>query len=163
MKGSNFTMGGTGDPLVQNLEDRALYDDILWKRFVAHVIDSVIILFVLAGAWLVLLIANIVSFGLLSFPLVVLGTLVPLLYYSLFVSSERPSTPGMRIMEVEVLTWEGKRPTFPQALLRIVLYYASFSLLTPLILIAVFFNDRRRAVHDFLSGTVVVRRLSSTN
>ncbi|MEN8196593.1 MAG: RDD family protein [Pseudomonadota bacterium] len=162
MKPPAFTLGGRGAAMTDNLADKALYADILWTRFIAHVIDSVILVFALAGAWLALAIANIVTFGLLSLPLVLAGTLVPLLYYSLFVASDRPSTPGMRLMNVHVLTWEGRRPTFPQALLRIVLYYASISLLSPLILLVVFFNDKRRTVHDLLSGTVVVRELSST-
>lgn len=163
MKAPTFTLGGRGAAMTDSLADGAHYADILWTRFIAHVIDSVIVILVLAGAWLALAIANIVTFGLFSLPLLLAGTLVPLFYYSLFVASDRPSTPGMRLMNIQVLTWEGKRPTFPQALLRIVQYYASISLLSPLILIVVFFNDKRRALHDLFSGTVVVRDLSSTN
>jgi len=38
------------------------------------------------------------------------------------------------------------------------LFYASLAFTGSLIMLVVCFNDRRRAVHDYLSGVVVVRR-----
>lgn len=38
------------------------------------------------------------------------------------------------------------------------LFYATLAITCSLILLVVLFNDRRRTIHDYLSGVVVVRR-----
>jgi uncharacterized RDD family membrane protein YckC len=56
-------------------------------------------------------------------------------------------------------SWEGERPDFWQALLMAVLFYVTVVCTSLLILLVVLINDRRRAVHDYLSGVVVIRRI----
>jgi uncharacterized RDD family membrane protein YckC len=64
-------------------------------------------------------------------------------------------TPGMRAMGVRVLSRDDAPPTFVRSLVRlvglvlaIVPFFAGF--------LPVLFDDRRRALQDFLAGTVVV-------
>ena len=64
-------------------------------------------------------------------------------------------TPGMRALRVRVVGPSGRPPSAPRSLVRfiglilaIVLLFVGF--------LPVLFDDRRRGLHDFLSGTVVV-------
>lgn len=154
--GQSRAVAQTGQIKPDPFADPAYYDTVLWRRFVAHVIDSFVIVFVIVGAWMALLIANIVTFGLLSIPMAFASLFAPILYYSLFIGSGRSATPGMRVVDIEVRRIDGGRPTPAHGLLRTVLFYATIGLLTPLVLLVALFSDKRRAAHDYLSGTIVV-------
>lgn len=109
------------------------------------------------AAWIVLGIAGILSFGLLA-PLIPPAlALIPIAYHGLLAGGPRSATLGMRLLDLEVRSFDGSRPTLWQAALMAVLFYATIGLTGSLILLVVLFNGRRRALHDFLSGTVVVR------
>lgn len=146
----------TGRIIPDPFADPAFYDAVLWRRFVAHVIDSFVIVFFIVGAWMALLIANLVTFGLLSIPMAFASVFAPILYYSLFIGSGRSATPGMRVVDIEVRKIDGGRPTPAHGLLRTILFFATIGLFTPLILLVALFSDRRRAAHDYLSGTIVI-------
>ena len=62
----------------------------------------------------------------------------------------------MQVLGIEVRTLDGNRPSLLQAFAMTALFYVSITLTTLLILLIALFNDRRRCVHDILSGTVVV-------
>lgn len=137
------------------------YHNIVGRRFLAWCVDIAIISFLMGGAFLVLVLTKIISFGLLVLP-VSLGFLaVPLIYYTGFLGGKRAATPGMRILNIELRSWTGTRPSHFQALLRTLLHYATVTFLSPLVLVVVLCNDRRRGVHDYLSGTVLVNRPAS--
>jgi uncharacterized RDD family membrane protein YckC len=63
----------------------------------------------------------------------------------------------MQLFDTEVRSWTGERPGYWQAFLMTVLFYVSIGITGLLILLVVFFNERRRTFHDLLSGTIVVR------
>lgn len=134
----------------------ASYRNIVLRRFLAWLIDAVILLVLMGGAFVVLLISNIVTFGLLALPASLAFLLVPLAYYTLLLGGPRAATPGMRLIRIELRSWDNGRPGYAQALLRTVLHYATVTLLSPLVLIVMLCNERGRAAHDYLSGTVVV-------
>ena len=56
----------------------------------------------------------------------------------------------------KVRTLNGERPALLQAFAMSALFYVSIAFTTLLILLVALFNDRRRCVHDILSGTFVV-------
>jgi len=56
----------------------------------------------------------------------------------------------------------GERPNMIQALVMTLLFYGTIAITWFFGLLVVFFNARRRAAHDFLAGTVVVRRLPAS-
>jgi len=132
----------------------ALYDGLLWRRPLAYVLDLVLIGLIIGGwFWLVLM-----SLGLL-WPLTSLAfLLIPMLYHAWLVGGRHSATFGMRTCGLEVRTVAGGRPDFWQALLMAILFYLTVVATSLLILLVVLINDRRRTVHDFLSGTLVVRR-----
>jgi len=136
-----------------------LYSGLLLKRVLAYLIDVVILLLIAGLGYVIIAIAGVLTFGVL-WPLApVFGAALPICYHGLTVGGEAGATIGMRIMGLHVCTLFGWRPTMLQAFVMAVLFYASISLLTPLVLLVTFFNRRRRALHDFLSGVVVINRL----
>ena len=63
----------------------------------------------------------------------------------------------MRMMGIRLERLDGGRIDFLFALVHSVLFWAANAILTPLILLATLFLDRKQTVHDRLLGTVVVR------
>ena len=71
----------------------------------------------------------------------------------------RGRTFGMKIFSLEVIDIEANEyPTFHQAAVRAAVYLLSLPLLG-IGFLTVFFNDERRAAHDLVSGTILVREL----
>jgi uncharacterized RDD family membrane protein YckC len=140
------------------------YRGIVLRRVFAHLLDLFLILGLIAFFFFALVALNVLTFGLLLIPLLLIGPLVTVLYDSLQVSGRRSATLGMRAFGLEVRSWTGNRPEFPQALLRALLFwgmsYMTATLLMWLVLGFALFNTRRRCLHDYLSGTVVIRNVS---
>jgi uncharacterized RDD family membrane protein YckC len=65
----------------------------------------------------------------------------------------------MRVFDLELRPVSGERPSFLQALIQTVLFYVTVGMTCSLILLVALFNRRRRTLHDFLAGTVMVRTL----
>ncbi|MEJ2119207.1 MAG: RDD family protein [Alphaproteobacteria bacterium] len=142
--------------------DPAFVSDIVFKRVLAHVVDSAILLAVMAPIGFFMILAAIATLGLLIVPFAFAFLALRFLYYVGFTAGTRSATPGMRMLGIELRTASGGRPDFLQAFLRLTVYYVLVALLTPLILLVALFNAQRRAVHDMVSETVVVNRLDIT-
>ena len=138
------------------LDDPDLYDEIAMRRVGAYIVDLVAISVLMIVAWFLLGLLAVLSFGLLLPLKVFVLALLPTAYHTYFIGSSG-ATPGQRFFDVEIRTWTGRRPDYVQAFLQTVLFYATVSLTTFLVLIVALFNDRRRTLHDFLAGTVGVR------
>lgn len=111
------------------------------------------------AVWWALVLAGLLSFGLL-WPLIPLALAVlPLAYHGLLVGGPRSATIGMSLCGLEVRSWTGQRPSVWQGILMAALFYATIGPTGGLVLLVALFNGRRRTLHDLLSGTVVVRRL----
>jgi uncharacterized RDD family membrane protein YckC len=138
------------------LADPDLYDGIIARRVIGYFLDVLILLLLGGALWIALWILAIASLGLLS-PLFAIAAVLPILYHTFFIGSGG-ATPGMRAMDVEVRTWTGNQPGYAEAFIQTVVFYATVPPTSLLILLVALFNDRHRTLHDFLSGTVVVRR-----
>jgi uncharacterized RDD family membrane protein YckC len=62
----------------------------------------------------------------------------------------------MRLMDLELRTWYGAPGYFVLGAVHAVLFYISISVLTPFVLLVGLFNARRRLLHDFVLGTVII-------
>jgi uncharacterized RDD family membrane protein YckC len=138
------------------------YSGVLVRRIVAHIIDNLIVLAIVAALALALALMSVITLGLMTGPVVGLGAIVPIVYFAALTGGRQSATPGMRLMAIELRTLAGGRPDHVVAALRTLLYFATIVLLTPLVLIVVLFSDRRRALHDILSGTVVDRKTADS-
>ena len=134
-----------------------LYDGLLWRRVFAYLFDAIVIGLLLLAGWGGLLLLGILSFGLLL-PLVpLLVALIPIAYHALQIGGRHHATLGMRLFDLEVRSCTGGQPDVWQGFLMAALFYATLALTGSLILLAALFNDRRRTLHDYLAGVVVVR------
>lgn len=138
------------------LDDPDLYDGIIVRRIVGYFLDVLILVLIGGALWIALWTLAIVSFGLLS-PFLAFLPILPLLYHTFFIGSTG-ATPGMRALDVEVRTWTGLPPGYAEAFIQTAVFYVTVPPTSALILAVALFNDRHRTLHDFLSGTVVVRR-----
>ena len=139
--------------------DPAFVSDIVFKRILAHIVDSAILLAIMAPIAFFMILTAIATLGLLILPFAFAFLVMRFLYYVGFTAGASSATPGMRMLGIEIRTVSGGRPDFLQAFLRLTVYYVLVGLLTPLILLVALFNAQRRAVHDMVSETVVVNRL----
>jgi uncharacterized RDD family membrane protein YckC len=140
-----------------------LFDGVLPRRFVAFVIDVIILAIPLIVASVFIFVFGIVTLGLgwalygLLSPMAVVWALF---YYGYTLGGPASATVGMRAMEIEMRTWYGAPSYFVLGAVHAVVYWISVSMLTPLILLVGFFNTRGRLLHDILVGTVVINNAS---
>lgn len=146
----------TGDP-PEPLTSPAYYRGVLARRVFAYWVDLFCIALLAAFAWLALWILTIVSLGLLSPLLLILG-LIPVLYHTVSIGGPHSATPGMRLTGVEVRCWTGERPSYLQAFVQTILFYVTVYPTWFLVLLVALFNERRRTLHDILAGTLVIRQ-----
>lgn len=146
-----FSWAQPPDPLSQ----AELFEGIILKRVLAYLIDVAVLLGVTGFMWLLV----VLTLGLLGGLAAILTPLIPLAYHTLLVGGRDSATLGMRILGIHVRRVDGSAPDYPQAALLTLLFYASMAL-TGLLLVAAFFNERGRCLHDYLSGTVTVVNVS---
>lgn len=133
-----------------------LFDAVLGRRMVAFLIDAAIIFALTIGVYGLLLIGGVFTLGLtwllfgVAFPAVALG------YNAFTLSRPVSATFGMRMVDLEMRTWYGAPMYALLAAFHALLFYFTVTLLTPLVLILPLFNERKRCLHDYLAGTVVI-------
>jgi uncharacterized RDD family membrane protein YckC len=136
---------------------RALLQGVVWRRIAAYCVDLAIIGGLSVVAIMVFVPATILSFGLLATPLTLLFGLIPLAYHTVLVGGSRSATLGQRLFDLRVMDMSGSKPDYAQAAVQCILFYVTL-MATGLLLVVIFFNPLRRTIHDWLSGTIVVRR-----
>ncbi len=104
----------------------------------------------------VLVMLSFVSFGLLS-PLWAITGIVPLAYHTLTIGGRHGATWGMRLLDVEMRSWNGGRPDYIQAALTTIVFYVTMGFSALLVMLVALLNRRRRLLHDLLCGVVAVR------
>lgn len=136
-----------------------LFVGVLQRRFGAFLVDACIIIAPIAALWLVVSVFGLVTFGLgfaLLYFLGPIGVGWALFYTAMTLGGPGSATVGMRMNGLEMRTWYGA-PLYPAlACGHLVALYISVSALTPLVLLMGLFNGRRRLLHDFICGTVMI-------
>ncbi len=136
-----------------------LFEGVLARRFVAFIIDLVLITIPLLLLGLFIFLFGLVTLGigwLLFWLMSPVAVIWALLYYGLTFGSPASATIGMRVMDLEMRTWYGAPCYFVLGAVHAIGYWLTVSFLTPLILLVALFNDRRRLLHDTLVGTIVI-------
>ncbi len=147
------------EPLVidAGLDDWRLYDSVRTRRSIAFILDYIFIAVLLIPAAIFVFILGVATLGFAWLLFLFLGPVVALLYVAMTLGGERQATPGMRITGVRLERLDGRPTDGLLAIVHTVLFWAGNAVLTPLVLLATLFLDRKRTVHDLLLGTVVVR------
>ena len=136
-----------------------LFDGVLTRRFVAFVIDLIIIGLPVAAAALFILVFGLITFGfgwMLFWLLSPASVVWALFYYGTTLGSPASATLGMRAMEIEMRTWYGAPAYFVLGAVHAIVYWVSVSVLTPFIVVVGFLNSRKRLLHDMLVGAVII-------
>ena len=89
----------------------------------------------------------------LAWPASVIWAIV---YYGACIAGSSSATVGMRLMDLELRTWYGAPGYFVLGATHAVLFWVTVSFLTPFVVLVGLFNSRRRLLHDFVLGTVVI-------
>lgn len=143
-----------------------LFEGVLARRVIAFFIDMIIIAIpvMLAGAFIWIL--GLITFGFgwflfwLWWPAAVIWTLI---YHGVTLGSPDTATIGMRVMDLQMRSWHGAPAYFLLGVAHTAVFYlfwVGLPLLAPFILLAGFFNERRRLPHDYLLGIVIINRLA---
>lgn len=146
-----------GEILATHLDDWRLYQGVRTRRMVAFLIDYAIVGLLLIPFAILVAIFGLITLGIGWALFSILFPAVALAYIWNTVGGPRQATVGMRIMDIRLERLDGKQIDGLLAVVHSVLFWAANVVLTPFILLATLFLDRKRTVHDLLLGTVVVR------
>ena len=143
--------------MVDMYDNPALYDGVRTRRVLAFLLDYTFIILLCIPAAVVVFFFGLLTLGLGFFLYGILFFLVAVPYVGFSLGGVGQATPGMRMTGIKLERLDGGRVDFLFALVHSVLFWAANAILTPLILLATLFLDRKQTVHDRLLGTVVVR------
>ncbi|MGB8816716.1 MAG: RDD family protein [Rhizobiaceae bacterium] len=149
----NQTIDYSRDELVRN----SAYENVRTRRVMAVLVDWLIVLGLCIPVSIVIFFLGLATLG-LGFGLY--GLMVPamaLLYSGVTMSGREQATVGMRMMDIHVERLDGKPIDFLTAVAHTFLFWAANVVLTPFVLLATLFTDRKRALHDMLTECVVMR------
>lgn len=145
------------ETITSRLDDVRLYDGVRTRRIFAFLIDYLIVALLMIPVGILVALLGILTLGLGWMLFGVLAPLVALVYVWNTLGSRNQATTGMRWMGIRLERLDGGRIDGMTAVVHSVLFWAGNVILTPLVLLATLFLDRKRTVHDLLLGTVVVR------
>jgi uncharacterized RDD family membrane protein YckC len=146
-----------GEIINDRLDDYRLYEGVRTRRVFAFLIDYLIVLLLLIPFGILVFLLGLLTLGLGWMLFSVLFPAVALTYVWNTLGGPRQATTGMQVMSIRLERLDGNRIDGLFAIVHTVLFWAGNVILTPLILLATLFLDRKRTVHDLLLGTVVVR------
>jgi len=136
-----------------------LFRGVLTRRVFAFIIDVIVLSVPVILAVLFIAVFGLVTLGLgwalfwLVSPASVIWALV---YYGATLGGPHSATIGMRVMDLELRTWYGAPGYFLLGAMHAVLFWISISVLSPFVVLVGLFNGRRRLLHDFVLGTVII-------
>lgn len=132
-------------------------DEVRRRRMLAFVFDYVLIAILSFFAGVVVFFLGIITLGL---GWLLYGAIVPivtLLYFGLTMGGDQQASIGMRLFSIRLEFLDGRKPEFFSAVLHTVLFWVGNMILPVVILFASLFSRRKRLLHDYLLGTVMVR------
>jgi uncharacterized RDD family membrane protein YckC len=141
----------------RHLDQASAYDNVRTRRVMGALLDFAIIIALCVPVAIVILFLGIATLG-LGFALY--GLMFPamaLLYSGFTLGGRDQATIGMKLMEIHVERVDGKPMDFLTAAAHTFLFWAANVILTPIVLLATLFTDRKRALHDMLTDSVVLR------
>jgi uncharacterized RDD family membrane protein YckC len=145
------------DYSANRLEDARLYDGVRTRRVFAFLIDYLIVGILLIPVAIIVFLLGILTLGLGWMLFGVIGPVVALIYVWMTLGGPRQATKGMQWMGIRLERLDGGRIDGMLAVVHSVLFWAGNVILTPFILLVMLIADRKRALHDLLLGTVVIR------
>ena len=146
-----------GEIISDRLDDVRLYDGVRTRRIFAFLLDYVLVALLMIPFGIVVALLGVVTLGLGWLLFGILFPLVALIYIWMTLGGPEQATVGMRMMGIRLERLDGRPVDGMLAVVHSVLFWAANAILTPLVLLATLFTDRKRTLHDLLLGTVVAR------
>jgi uncharacterized RDD family membrane protein YckC len=146
-----------GEIIETRLDDVRAYEGVLTRRVFAFLLDYLIVALLTIPFAILIAIFGILTLGLGWMLFGILVPAVALVYVWNTLGGRNQATVGMRMMGIRLERLDGSRVDGMLAVVHSVLFWGLNVVLTPLILLATLFTDRKRTVHDLLLGTVVTR------
>lgn len=143
--------------VVSSFDDASLYQGVRTRRIVAFCVDYLIVGLLMIPVAILVFLFGLLTLGLGWMLFAVIFPLVALPYIGITMGGASQATIGMRMMSIRLARLDGRPVDGVLAMVHAVFFWAANVILTPLILLATLFLDRKRTVHDLLLGTVVVR------
>ncbi|PTW61312.1 putative RDD family membrane protein YckC [Breoghania corrubedonensis] len=138
------------------LEHMALFEGVRTKRIFAFMIDVIAIAILTFMAGIAVFFLGIFTLGLGWLAYAFLWQGVAILYSAFTLGGPFSATPGMRAFGIELRLVDGRRPTPLLAIAHVVLFWVSFTMITPLVLLVSLFSNKKRLLHDIIVDGVVV-------
>lgn len=146
-----------GDIIATRLDDMRVYQGVRSRRVFAFLIDYLLVGLLLIPVAIIVFFLGLLTLGLGWMLFAIIVPLVALGYIAVTLGGPNQATLGMGMMSIRLDRLDGRRIDPLLAIVHSVLFWAGNAILTPLILLATLFLDRKRTVHDLLLGTVVTR------
>ena len=115
-----------------------------WIRFVAIIIDSIIV-----GS-----VTGVLS--MVSPSLSLVGYLLAIVYWVYFPSSDMMGTPGKSLLGLKITDNDGNQISMGTAFMREILGKFVSAIVLYIGFLIVGFSDKKRGLHDMIAGTLVV-------
>jgi len=131
------------------------YADVVTKRLLAFIIDSILIMVITIALIPLTAFTALFFFGFL-------GLIVSLIYRIVSLSN-RSATPGMRLMSIEFRDNHGEHMTLGLATVHTIFFTVSMSMVIPQIvsIILMLTSSRGQGLSDMILGTAVINRSAS--
>ncbi|MDH7791841.1 RDD family protein [Ochrobactrum sp. AN78] len=146
-----------GEIMGPRYESRAFFEGVRTRRIMAFLIDYMIVFFLCIPVAVVIFILGIITLSLGWALYAIMFPVVALFYVSRTLGGPQQATKGMQMMNIKLVRLEGGTVDPMLAIVHSVLFWGLNVVLTPLILLATLVTDRKRAAHDLLLGTAVIR------
>ena len=146
-----------GEIISDRLDDVRLYDGVRTRRIFAFILDYLLVALLMIPFGAIVALLGLVTLGLGWLLFGILFPLVALIYIWMTLGGPQQATVGMRMMGIRLERLDGRPVDGMLAVVHSVLFWAANAILTPLVLLATLFTDRKRTLHDLLLGTVVAR------
>jgi uncharacterized RDD family membrane protein YckC len=130
-----------------------------WLRVVAYIIDAIVINI---ATWAIGLVIGVNQFTAATDPTgfdptaTGVSLVIGLIYFALLESSERGATLGKMAVGLRVVTDQGQRLSFANAIGRYLAKIVS-AIILGIGFLMVAFTDRKRGLHDMIASTLVVK------
>src|SRR6476620_11541217 len=141
------------DPVAQ----RRLFDGVLGKRFMAFLVDAVIISLLWVVAGIAVFVLGVLTLGLAWLLFGAIFAIVGLGYNAVTIGGPNSATIGQRLMGLEVRMWFGGKVAPLIAAFHALLFWFSFVVFCPILLWCLF-DPQKRCLHDIFAGVVAMNR-----
>ena len=135
-----------------------LFDGLLTRRATAYIIDVILMSFLVLAISVVGAILGFFTFGLAWVSLVFAVPAAIILYYAATLGSHRRATVGMQMMDIVLTPTRGQPLDGWMAILHALVFWITIWICWPVTLLFALFTPRRQMIHDFIMGTLMVRR-----